>query len=72
MAESGGAESEDGRPDLSIGDDLDAEDVCQSWSAIRTKGAEDKVLAFLIEDKDAAEHVRWYTANAPCECWCNE
>ena len=50
MAESGRAQGQYRRPDLSIGDDLDAEDVCESRAAIRSEGTKDEILALLIED----------------------
>lgn len=57
MAESGRAKSQDGRADLSIGDDLDAEDVCKSGPTVGTECTEDEILALLVEDEDTAEHV---------------
>jgi hypothetical protein len=56
MAEGCGAQGEDGAPHLRVRNDLNAEDICKPWSTVATKGAEDEVLAFLIEDKDAAQH----------------
>ncbi len=52
MAECRRSEGEDRRANLCIGDDLDAEDVCKPWAAIISKGAEDKILAFLVEDEN--------------------
>lgn len=56
MTEGGGAESEDGRSDLCIGDDLDAKDVGEARPAVWPKGTEDEILALLIEEQDAAQH----------------
>ena len=56
VAEGGGAEGEDRRPDLRVGDDLDAEDIGQSGSAVVAEGAKDEVLALLVEDEDARYH----------------
>lgn len=56
MAEGRAAEREDRRPDLHVGDDLDAEDVGEARAAVVPEGAEDEVLAFLVEDEDAGEH----------------
>ena len=58
MAKGRRAESEDGRADLGIGDDLYAEHICKAGSTIVAKGAEDEVLALLIEDQNAGEHFR--------------
>lgn len=58
MTEGCGAESKDGRADLSIGDDLDAEDVGKAGAAVVAKGAKDEVLTFLIEDENAGKHSR--------------
>lgn len=41
MAEGCGSESEDRGPHLGVGNDLDAENVGQSWSTVVAKGAED-------------------------------
>ena len=57
MAESRRAQSQYRRSYLSIGDDLDAEDVSQSRTAVGTKGSEDEVLPLLIEDQNTAEHL---------------
>lgn len=59
MAKGRGAQSEDGRADLRVGDDLDAEDVGQAGAAFGAKGAEDEVFAFLVEEKNAGEHFGW-------------
>lgn len=56
VAEGGAAEGEDGRPDLGVRDDLDAEDVGETGPAVVPKGAEDEVLALLVEDEDAGQH----------------
>ena len=53
MAECRRSESKDGRADLCIRDYLNTEDVCEPWAAIIPKGAEDEILALLIEDKNA-------------------
>lgn len=54
MAEGGRAQCEDWAPNLGIRDDLNAKDICKSWSTVAAKCAEDEVLAFLVEYKDAA------------------
>jgi hypothetical protein len=56
MAEGGRAERQDGRAHLGVGDDLDAEDVGEARAAVVAEGAEDEVLALLVEDEDAGEH----------------
>ena len=56
MAEGGGAEGEDGRAHLGIRNDLDAEDVGEARAAVVAEGAENEVLALLVEDEDAGEH----------------
>ncbi len=53
MAEGCGAEGEYRGAYLGIRDDLDAEDVGEAGSAIVSKGTEDEILAFLVEDEDA-------------------
>lgn len=55
MAECGGPEGQDWRADLGIANDLDAKDVGKTGTAVVAKGAEDEVLALLIEDEDAGE-----------------
>ena len=57
MAKGGGPESQDWRTDEGIGDDLDAEDICQTRAAVVAKGAKDEVLALLVEDEYARDHV---------------
>jgi hypothetical protein len=57
MAECGRSKGQYRRPNLGIGDDLDAENVCESRAAVGTKCTEDQVLALLVEDEDTAEHV---------------
>ena len=56
MAEGGAAEGQDRGSDLGVADDLDAEYVRQSWSAVIAEGPEDEVLALLVEDEDPGEH----------------
>ena len=56
VAERRRAEREDGRADLRIGDDLDAEDVGEAGPTVLPEGAEDKVFAFLVEDEDSGDH----------------
>lgn len=56
MAEGGAAESENGRADLGVADDLDSEDVGESGAAVVSEGAKDQVLAFLVEDEDSGQH----------------
>lgn len=50
VAERCGAEGEDGRADLGVGDDLDAKDVGEAGAAVVAEGAEDEVFSFLVED----------------------
>ena len=57
MAEGGGPEGQDWTSKLRIGDDLDAEDVCQSRPAVTAECSKDQVLALLVEDEDSAEHL---------------
>lgn len=57
VAEGRAAEREDGRADLRVRDDLDAEDVGQSGSAVVSKRAKYEVLALLVEDQDSGQHV---------------
>lgn len=57
MAECGGPKSQDGRADQRVGDDLDAEDIGESWAAVVAEGAKDEVLALLVEDEDTRDHV---------------
>jgi hypothetical protein len=57
MAECGGTESQDGRADQRVGDDLDAEDIGETRAAVVAEGAKDEVLALLIEDEDTRDHV---------------
>lgn len=56
MAEGGAAQGQDGRAHLRVADDLDAEDIGEAGAAVVAKGAEDEVLALLVEDEDAGEH----------------
>lgn len=56
MAEGGGAQGEDGRADLGIGNDLDAEDVGKSRAAVVAECAKYEVLTLLVEDEDSGEH----------------
>jgi hypothetical protein len=56
MAEGCGSQGKNRTPDLGVRDDLNAEDVCKSWSTVGTKRAKDEILAFLIEDKNPTEH----------------
>jgi hypothetical protein len=53
MAKGGASEGKNGRPDLGVGDDLDAKDVCEARATVVPEGAEDEVLALLVEDEDA-------------------
>lgn len=57
MAERGAAEGEDGRADLGVADDLDAEDIGEARAAVVAKRAEDKVLALLVEDEYPGQHL---------------
>jgi hypothetical protein len=56
MAEGGAAEGQDGRADLGVADDLDAEHVGKSRAAVIAEGPEDQVLAFLVEDENSGQH----------------
>lgn len=56
MAERRGAEGEDWSADLGVGDDLDAEDVTEARAAVVAEGAEDEVLALLIEKHYTGNH----------------
>jgi len=56
MAEGGAPERQDGRADLGVADDLDAEHVGEAGAAVVAEGAEDEVLALLVEDEDARQH----------------
>lgn len=58
MAKGRRAESEDGRTDLGVRDDLYTKHIGKAGSAIVSKGAEDEVLALLVEYQDAGEHFR--------------
>lgn len=58
VAESRRPKSEYRGANLGIGDDLDAEDIGEPWSAVVSKGAEDEVLAFLVEYQDTGEHFK--------------
>lgn len=53
MAKCGASEGKDGRSDLSVGYDLNSKDVGKTRATVVSEGAEDKVLALLIEHKDA-------------------
>ena len=57
MAKSCAAQGQDGRADLGIADDLDAKDIGESWAAVVAEGAEDEVLALLVEDEDSRQHL---------------
>ena len=56
MAEGGAAEGEDGRADLWVADDLDAEHVGEARAAVVAEGPEDQVLALLVEYEDPGQH----------------
>ena len=56
VAEGRRAEREDGRADLCVRNDLDAEDVGEAGPAVRAEGAEDEIFSFLVEDEDAGDH----------------
>jgi hypothetical protein len=57
MAKGRASERQDRRPHLGVGDDLDAEDVGKARPAVVAKGAEDEVLALLVEDEHSGEHL---------------
>jgi hypothetical protein len=56
MAEGGAAEREDGRADLGVADDLDAEDIGETRAAVVAKRTEDQVLALLVENEYPGQH----------------
>jgi hypothetical protein len=56
MAKGGAAKGQDGRADLGVADDLDAEDIGKARTAVVAKRPEDQVLALLVEDEDAGQH----------------
>lgn len=56
MAECRRAQRENGRAYLWVGNDLDAEDVCEPGPAVVAKRTENEVFAFLVEDENAGEH----------------
>jgi hypothetical protein len=57
MAERGAPQRQDGRAHLRVADHLDAEDVGEPRAAVVAEGAEDQVLALLVEDEDPGEHL---------------
>jgi len=56
MAKSRRAQSQRRTSQLGIRDDLYPEDIGESGSTVAAKGAEDKILAFLVEDQYSTEH----------------
>ena len=56
MAKSRRAQSQRRASQLGIRDDLYPEDVGEPGSTVAAKGAEDKILAFLVKDQYSAEH----------------
>jgi hypothetical protein len=56
VAEGGASESENWRANGGVRDDLDAEDICKTGAAVGSKGSEDEILAFLVEDENAGYH----------------
>lgn len=56
MAKGRLAKRQQRRADLGVGNNLDAKDVGEARAAVAAEGAEDEVLAFLVEDEDAGEH----------------
>lgn len=58
MAESRTSERQDRRADLGVGDDLYTEDIGEAGAAVVPEGAEDEVLALLVEDEDSRQHGR--------------
>ena len=68
VAEGSAAEGEERGAYLGIADDLDAEDVCEAWTAVLSKSTEDEVLPLLIKDQDARQHrVRVEEEGLGCE-----
>ena len=45
---------------------LDSKDVCEPRSAIISEGAEDEVLALLIEYQDSRQHREWRGVGRVC------
>lgn len=41
---------------MGVGDDLDPEDICKSWSAVVAESTEYEILALLIEYQDSRQH----------------
>ena len=56
MAERRRPQRENGRAYLRVGDNLDAEDVCEPGPAVVAKRTENEVFAFLIEDENTGQH----------------
>jgi hypothetical protein len=56
VAEGGASESKNWRANGGVRDDLDAEDVSEAGATVGSKGSEDEILAFLIEDQNAGYH----------------
>lgn len=56
MAEGSASKGQYGRSNLRIGNDLDAKDVGEAGPTVIAKGAEDEVLALLIENEDTGDH----------------
>lgn len=58
VEECGGAKGCDWRPDVGGGEDLDAEDVGDGALQVMAVQPRDQHFAFLVEDEDAANHLR--------------
>ena len=53
VTETCAAEREKRTADHGVRDDLDAEDIGQSWATIIAKRSKDQIFPFLIENQDA-------------------
>ena len=56
MTEGCGPEGQYRGTNLSVGDNLDSEDVGEAGTAIVAESAKDEVFALLVEDQDARQH----------------
>lgn len=56
VEEARGAERDDGRTNVRIRDDLDAEDIGDTASKIVAEQTRDEHLSFLVEDEERRDH----------------
>ena len=56
MAEGRAPEGKNGRSDLRVADDLDAEYVGESRAHVLAEGSQDEQFALLVEEEDSREH----------------